>query len=51
MEDLTGFARAMQPPPSSVKALDEHLKREYGLDVPRPLLEDVLLLLGDTDSR
>ncbi|HKJ08093.1 MAG TPA: phosphoribosyltransferase [Gammaproteobacteria bacterium] len=51
MEDLTGFAREMQPPPSSVQALDEHLKREYGLHVPRPLLEDVLLLLSQTDSR
>lgn len=52
MEDLTGFARAMQPAPSTVQALDEHLQREYGLDdVPRQLLEDVLSLIRPTDAR
>jgi len=45
VEDVLGFVKKMDPPPTSVEQASEHLAREYGLKISRDVLEDVFRLL------
>lgn len=42
IEDLCGFAYAMDPRPRSAQQLAQGLHRDYGLRPPGPVLEDVM---------
>jgi len=44
VEDLSGLLHRLKPRPDRVEAFAEGLRREYGLEVPRQALEDVMLL-------
>jgi len=42
MEDLRSFLGAMDPPPASAGEFARRLREQHGIDVDRPLLDDVL---------
>jgi hypothetical protein len=44
VEDVGGFLRRMDPAPGDTAEADRRLRADYGLDVPRPLLERLLAL-------
>ena len=41
-EDLGEFARTLSPPPADLQGLQQGLLSQYGLDVPKAKLVDVL---------
>lgn len=45
-EDLGSFIRAMSPPPADVDETARRLLDEYGVRVPRPILQDILDMLA-----
>lgn len=42
IEDVTSFARALQPPPLAAEEARQRLLDEHGIRVPRQILQDVL---------
>jgi hypothetical protein len=44
VEDVGGFLRQMDPPPSDIREAQRRLRADYGLDVPLSLLERLLVL-------
>ncbi|MGE5229480.1 MAG: phosphoribosyltransferase [Deltaproteobacteria bacterium] len=47
IEDLGGFVGTMVPRPEGIDAIAGRLRADYGIRVARPVLEDVVALLGD----
>jgi hypoxanthine phosphoribosyltransferase len=53
VEDVGGFLRQMDPLPRNTEEADRRLRADYGLDVPRTLLERLLALMAtgrDTET-
>ena len=48
VEDVGGFLKEMEPPPSGGSEAAERLRRDYGLVVPTPQLERLLSLIGSS---
>jgi len=45
-EDVGGFINAMEPSPASINDISDRLLRDYGIEVPKQSLLDILKLQG-----